>query len=161
MKKQIKLENNGWSFARKATLLIGTFGLFAWMNTSMAQCPPPTITPSGPVDLCTGGSVTLTATAGASYSWSTGATTQSIVVSTAGSYVVTVDDGAGCIVPSAATNVTKNSAVPAGFTSFTGSAKGCVGQSHVYTIAPVNRAVYYVWTLPTGATIGGLSSFQT
>lgn len=161
MEKQTKLKNNGWSFARKATLVIGTFGLFAWMNTANAQCPIPAITPSGSVNLCTGGSVTLTADAGASYLWSTGAITQSIIVSSAGSYSVTVDDGLGCIETSAITTVTKNSSVPGGFNNFVGASKACQGQSHVYSHNPVVRAVYYEWTLPTGATISGQSVFQT
>ncbi len=161
MKKQTNLENNGWSFIRKATLLIGTFGLFAWMNTSMAICPTPAITPSGSLELCTGGSVTLTADAGASYLWSNGATTQAIVVTNAGSFSVTVDDGLGCIETSAITTVTKNTSTPGGFGTITGATKACPGQSHVYSHNPVLRASYYIWTLPTGATIGGLSSFQT
>lgn len=54
------------------------------------------ITPSGPTTFCSGDSVTLTATAGATYEWSTGATTQSIVVDFPGNYTVTVTDGLGC-----------------------------------------------------------------
>ena len=52
--------------------------------------PTPNITAFGPTTFCAGGSVTLTATSAASYLWSTGATTQSIVVSTSGNYSVTV-----------------------------------------------------------------------
>ncbi len=161
MKNQTKLGNNFLTLARKATLLVGTFGLVVSLNSAMAQCPTPTISASGPVDLCTGGSVTLTATAGASYLWSTGATTQAINVSNAGSYVVTVDDGLGCIVASLATDVTKNSATPGGINLLAGPSKACSGQSHVFTINAVLRAVYYVWTLPTGATISGLGVYQT
>jgi gliding motility-associated-like protein len=47
--------------------------------------------------LCAGSSITLTAPIGAqSYLWSTGDTTQSIVVSTAGSYSVTLTSVTGC-----------------------------------------------------------------
>ena len=51
--------------------------------------------------ICQGSSVTLTATPSGgvgtiSYSWSTGATTQSITVTTAGTYIVTATDSAGC-----------------------------------------------------------------
>ncbi|MBL0343148.1 MAG: T9SS type A sorting domain-containing protein [Bacteroidetes bacterium] len=127
----------------------------------MAQCPTPTITPSGPVDLCTGGSVTLTATAGVSYLWSTGATTQAINVTTAGSFIVTVDDGAGCIVASAATDVSLNSSSPANINGIIGANKVCPGQSLVYSVSPVPRTAFYVWTLPAGATSGGLSVIQT
>lgn len=54
------------------------------------------IVASGPTDFCTGEFVTLTASAGVSYSWSTGATSQNIAVSTAGTYTVNVIDGSGC-----------------------------------------------------------------
>ncbi|MGZ4090800.1 MAG: hypothetical protein ACXVNO_08785, partial [Bacteroidia bacterium] len=57
----------------------------------------PLITPSGPTTFCQGGNVTLTADPGyASYSWNTGATTQAITVSTAGTYIVNVLTSAGC-----------------------------------------------------------------
>lgn len=72
------------------------------------SCSPPTITASGPVTFCSGGSVTLTCTAGASYHWSTTATTQSIVVSSGGSYSVTMTDGSGCTATSNTTLVTVN-----------------------------------------------------
>ncbi len=51
----------------------------------------PVITANGPTTLCQNDSVTLTSSAGINYSWSTGATTQSIVVHTAGSYSVTAN----------------------------------------------------------------------
>ena len=41
---------------------------------------------------------------GASYLWSTGATTQSITVTTAGSYSVTVTNASGCSATSVATS---------------------------------------------------------
>ena len=58
--------------------------------------PPatPTITSSsGSTTLCPGASTTLTASPAPSYSWSTGETTQSIVVSNDGTYSVTVTNG--------------------------------------------------------------------
>lgn len=71
-------------------------------------CANPTITAGGPTTFCAGGSVTLTASAGASYTWSNSATTQSISVTSSGSYSVTVDDGAGCTATSTPTVVTVN-----------------------------------------------------
>ncbi|MEY4595220.1 MAG: hypothetical protein RIQ47_1630, partial [Bacteroidota bacterium] len=64
--------------------------------TASAVVSPPagaTITPSGPTTFCSGGSVTLTASAALGYLWSTGDTTQSITVSTSGSYSVTLNTG--------------------------------------------------------------------
>ena len=52
---------------------------------------------SGATAICSGQSATLTATSGFSgYDWSTGETTSAIVVNTAGSYNVMVQDGLGC-----------------------------------------------------------------
>ena len=73
----------------------------------------PTITAGGPTTFCAGGSVTLNSSAGTSYLWSNGATTQSINVTTSGNYTVQVTNAAGCqSVASAATTVTVN-ALPA------------------------------------------------
>src|SRR4051795_5517931 len=68
----------------------------------------PAITASGPTTFCAGANVTLTASSGASYAWSTGATTQSIVASNAGNYSVTVTNASGCSATSASTTVTLN-----------------------------------------------------
>src|SRR5258708_7031256 len=64
--------------------------------------PVATITAGGPRNLCgADASVTLTASAGSAYLWQpSAATTQSITVSSAGTYQVTVTDAAGCSVTS-------------------------------------------------------------
>ena len=80
----------------------------------------PTITADGPTTFCAGGSVTLTSSAATSYLWSTGATTASINVTTAGSYTVQVTNAEGCLsAPSTGTVVTVN-ALPATPTITTG-----------------------------------------
>jgi len=58
--------------------------------------PQPVITTDGTVMLCAGEDVVLTAPESASYLWSTGATTRSITVTTAGNYTVRVTNAAGC-----------------------------------------------------------------
>ncbi|WP_407521112.1 HYR domain-containing protein [Lacibacter sp. MH-610] len=50
----------------------------------------------GPITFCTPGSVVLTATPAASYLWSNGATTQSITVTTSGSFSCILTDANGC-----------------------------------------------------------------
>lgn len=55
----------------------------------------PFATISGILNVCSG-STTLTASIGNSYSWSTGETTRSIVVTNIGTYSVTVTDSYGC-----------------------------------------------------------------
>jgi len=66
------------------------------------------ISPGGPTTFCAGGSVALTASAGTSWSWSNGESTQSIVVSTGSTYSVTITDANSCT-SSASQNVTVNS----------------------------------------------------
>ncbi len=68
----------------------------------------PTITNNSSTTFCQGDSVILTASIANSYSWSTGATTQNIPVSTSGNYSVTITDGNGCSATSSATTVTVN-----------------------------------------------------
>ena len=67
--------------------------------------PAATITANGPTTFCSGGSVILTASAGASWLWSNGATTQSITVTTSSNYSVTVSNPGGCNAVSASTTV--------------------------------------------------------
>jgi hypothetical protein len=58
----------------------------------------PTITSTGTITSCSGGSLTLAAPAGlASYSWNTGATSSSINVTQSGNYTVTVTNASGCV----------------------------------------------------------------
>jgi hypothetical protein len=71
----------------------------------------PSITAGGPTTFCAGGSVTLSAPAASSYHWSDGETTQSIVVSTSGTFSVTVTNASGCTsAQSAPVTVTVNPA---------------------------------------------------
>jgi gliding motility-associated-like protein len=61
------------------------------------ELPPATIQALGPLAFCDGGSVDLRAPAGqAGYEWSTGETTQTITVTTSGTYYVTVTSTFNC-----------------------------------------------------------------
>ncbi|MEP6512241.1 MAG: hypothetical protein ABJA79_00110, partial [Parafilimonas sp.] len=69
----------------------------------------PTISAESATTFCQGGSVVLTSSASSNNVWSTSATTQSITVSTSGSYTVHYTDANGCTsLNSAATVVTVN-----------------------------------------------------
>ena len=65
-----------------------------------------TITAQGATSFCDGDSVTLQASRAGNYSWTTGDTTRSITVKTAGSYQVTLSTSNGCTKSSSATQVT-------------------------------------------------------
>ena len=102
----------------------------------------PTISAGGPVTFCEGGSVTLTSSPGSSFLWSTGATTQSIDVTTAGSYTVQVTNATGCqSVASAATIVTVN-AVPAASVQTTDCSLGS-GNASVTVTSPTGAGLEY------------------
>jgi gliding motility-associated-like protein len=73
----------------------------------------PTITAGGPITFCSGGSVTLTSSAGSTYLWSTGATTQSINVTSSGSYTVRVTNANGCQSASSVATIVTVNALPA------------------------------------------------
>jgi hypothetical protein len=68
----------------------------ASQGVTVNELPTVSISANGPTTFCAGGSVTLTASAGSSYAWSNGATTQSISVNATGNYSVTVTDANGC-----------------------------------------------------------------
>ena len=70
----------------------------------------PKITSNSSSNLCSGSSMTLTATAGTSFLWNTGETTQSITVTQPGTYFCTVTNycGSGTTEPFMVNNVTPN-----------------------------------------------------
>jgi hypothetical protein len=109
----------------------------------------PSISASGPTTFCNGGSVTLTASSGTSYHWSNGATTQSITVTSSGSFSVNVSNGS-CSGTSATTNVTVN---PLPTASISGPSSVCPGASAILD-AGAGFASYH-WS--TGATTQTIS----
>ncbi|MBI5857192.1 MAG: S8 family serine peptidase [Sphingobacteriales bacterium] len=116
--------------------------------TTVVVNPAPTasISAGGPTTFCQGLSVVLTASAGSSWSWSNGATTQSITVTTSGNYTVTVTNSFGCSTTSAATTVTVNPNPPA-VVSASGPVTFCQGGSVTLT---ANAGNAYLWS--NGAT---------
>jgi|GEM_PF-561697 len=67
------------------------------INLTIYNSPTPTITTLGSTTLCQGGSVSLNAGSGyASYTWNTGAQTQTINAVNGNIYTVTVSNGNGC-----------------------------------------------------------------
>ncbi|MFN5983944.1 MAG: PKD domain-containing protein, partial [Fluviicola sp.] len=77
------------------------------ITTTVNSNPPiPTISIGGPSTICQGSNVTLTSSSAINNQWSTGPFTQSINVSTSGSYSVTVNNAFGCSSTSTPANIT-------------------------------------------------------
>ncbi len=101
----------------------------------------PTIS-GGPLTLCQGDSVTLTSSASTGNTWSTGATTQSIVVYTSGSYTVTQTAG-GCTSPASAPAVVTVNPIPATPTiTASGPLSFCQGSSVTLTSSAASGNVW-------------------
>ena len=82
------------------TLTMGVIGfcsdtVFSSLNVSINPLPTATISTSGSTSICAGNTVTLSATGGTTYSWSTGSSASSISVSTSGTYTVTASNTCG------------------------------------------------------------------
>ncbi|MBK9337631.1 MAG: hypothetical protein IPM98_14135 [Lewinellaceae bacterium] len=74
----------------------GQNGCTATASATVTQNATPVAAISGNLTICNGQSTTLTASGGGTYLWSTGATTESIVVPAFGFYDVTVTSAEGC-----------------------------------------------------------------
>ncbi len=104
--------------------------------------PAPLVTTSGPTTFCAGGSVDLTSSELSGNVWSTSETTQSINVTTSGSYTVTYTDVNGCTGTSAPVVVTVNSAPTSPVISASGSTTFCAGGSVDLTSSQVSGNVW-------------------
>jgi hypothetical protein len=105
----------------------------------------PTVTITGSLGICSGGSTILDAGAGhSSYAWSTGASTRTIDVYTPGVYKVTVKNSSGCAASSSVTTFATANPVP----TISGSLQFCSGSST--TLNAGDGYTEYAWS--TGAT---------
>jgi subtilisin-like proprotein convertase family protein len=117
----------------------------------------PVATISGTAEFCAGGSTTLTSSSATGNVWSPGgATTQSIPVSTANSYTVTVTAN-GCSATSAATTVTENPLPATPSITAGGPTTFCDPGSVTLTSS---SATGNVWT-PGGATTQAITADAT
>lgn len=133
------------------------FGCVATSNTVSTTANPlgvATITPNGATTFCQGGSLLLTANAGSGYSWTGGANTQTISVTSSGTYTVSVDDPNGCTVPSPTASivitVNPNPATPTIVSTGTTTSL-CIGDT---VVLACDSATSYLWS--TGATIDSI-----
>ena len=115
--------------------------------------PQPVITANGGTTVCIGANTTLSSTPAVSYLWSTGATTQTIVASTQGNYVVTITDINGC---TRASNVTPVSFYPVASITTSGPTTFCAGANVSLTGHPSGT---FLWS--NGSTNATLSNITT
>ena len=117
--------------------------------------PVPTIATSVSPTICSGDTITLTCTPAApNYKWSTGATTQSIKVTTAGTYSVTVKHPySGCNSTSAGTTVVVNSLPVLNLSGLKNDSTSCdkPDGSIKGIVATGKPTLTYLWT-PTNQT---------
>lgn len=125
--------------------------------TLTQQNVTPFITPQSSTTFCQGGTVTLTSSPASNYLWSNGATTQSIVVSTAGTFTVSTNCGTSVTTsaPITTTLIPTNSAVDVSIALTTGSNPTCPGVFLTFNATPVNggSTPTYQWKV-NGANVG-------
>jgi len=130
---------------------------------TVVPAPTPTIDANGTTSICQGGSLTLNASSGASYSWNTGATTSSITTTAGGSYFVTVTAANGCAaqsqimtltvnpLPTVATTSGSSTVCSNGTTLLSNATGGGVWSSSNTTLATVNPSTGLVTGVAAGA----------
>ncbi len=120
-------------------------GCSSTCNKSVTTNTPQPCIITGSNFICPGNSTSICAPSGAaSYSWSTGATTQCLTVNSAGTYSVTVVDAQGCST-TCNKNITVNNPPSC---SISGNTSICQGNST--TLCETVSAMSYAWS--TGAT---------
>ena len=151
--------NNGFNYqwstgATTQTITTNTTGNYS-VIVSIGSCTgtdtihiaivnPPIVSLGNDTSVCSGQPVTLNAgNPGDSYQWSTGATTQTITTTTAGTYWVHVSNGACVSTDSLAITMVNNPTVNLGPDSTV-----CIG--HTVTLNAGNAGYNYLWN--TGAT---------
>lgn len=131
--QQITVTNSG-SYTVTFTNANGCSNTSAPVVVTVNSTPTaPSITPSGATSFCDGGTVTLTSSEASNNSWSTGATTSAINVTTSGSYTVTYTDVNGCDAVSAPVVVTVNANPSAPIITASGATAFCDGNDVTLT----------------------------
>ena len=131
------------AYSVRVTNALGCSAISSNTNVNIITAPNAAIAPSGPTNFCTGGSVNLTSTGGASYLWTPGGqTTQTISVTNSGVYSVRVTNSSGCTAISPGTTVNVNS-TPLALITAGGSTNLCQGQNVALT---ASNGSSYLWS---------------
>lgn len=127
---------------------------------SVLQLPNAVVTPAGPVEVCSGDSITLSASNNFSgYSWNPGGqNSSSIVVTQSGNYSVTVTDpNNGCTAISNSVEVIINNSIPPTIVA-SGPVEFCAGESVSLSVQP-GPYNSYLWS--SGSTTPSIVVTQT
>ena len=143
--QEITVSNSG-SYFVTATNLNGTTAISNSVQVNILPAPNAAISFSGASNICDGASVTLNANLAASYLWSNGATTSSIIVDTPGDYSVAVTYNNSCVRTSNPVTISNSTAPTVPTISYNGAS------DMVSTVA-----VGYQWLLD-GVIISGAAS---
>ena len=125
----------------------GACGSSSSVTVPVNPLPQATITSDTPIPFCTGTPVTLTASEGASYLWSNGATTRSVTITQGASLSVQITSAAGCT--STAEIVASEYATPSLSIAASGPTQFCAGGSVTLT---ANTFAYSSLLWSNGAT---------
>lgn len=104
----------------------------------------PTITPTATA-FCTGGSVDLTSSSATGYAWSNGSTTQTVNITLAGTYRVTVSDANSCTAQSNQIVITENTPTVPTVTA-SGSTTFCTGDSVNLSVDNAGQYSSFAWS---------------
>ncbi len=132
---------------------IGNCFEVAELQLNHTTTPNPTITPSAPV-ICDGTPVTLTSNYATGNLWSTGETTQSITVTTGGTYTLTVSNG-DCESETISITMEENENPNI---QITGDLSICAGDSTILTATTTGTGLTYGWS--TGETTQSITVNQ-
>jgi hypothetical protein len=135
----------------------------AYQAVMLANCTPAarTITPAGPLTICSGQSATLTVSntcTGCTYNWSNGATGVSTSVNTSGNYTVTATNTCGTSPVSNTVNITVNPLPVIPTVTPAGPLTICANQSSTLTVSNPCSGCTFNWS--NGAT-GTTNSVNT
>lgn len=135
--------NTAGTYNVRVTNANGCNKLSSNTTVTVNSLPVATITPGGSLNLPSGGTVTLTASAGSSYLWLPGnQTSQTITVGSAGSYTVRVTNSSGCSATSLPAVVTVGTSGTASIAT-SGHTSFCSGGSVTLT---ASSGTAYLWS---------------
>jgi hypothetical protein len=112
----------------------------------------PTINASGPLTFCAGNSIILSSSPASAYAWSNGSTSNSINVTSSGSFYVTITDGNGCQATSVSTTVIVNPLPTASIGGTTSVCKNASAPSIVFNANGGTAPYTFSYTINGGST---------